>query len=116
MRSAAAADDVLVLEIGGERNTMTQVLETLLVAEPGRGLTEVPLARTALLSSAGVPIVATAFEQPLPATLAPRFREEAGMSLLVARSLLWDVRERRHDVEWPGRHGAARNPRGLARR
>ena len=29
-RSAPRADDVLLVEIGGERNTMTQVLETLL--------------------------------------------------------------------------------------
>ena len=47
-RSGAGADDVLLLEIGGERNTVTQVLETLLVADPARGLVEVPLARPAL--------------------------------------------------------------------
>ena len=91
-RPPPGADDVLVLEIGGERNTMRQVLETLLVAEPGRGLVEVPLARSALLPGAGVPVVAAPFEQPLPAALAQRFREEAGMSLLVVRSPLWDVR------------------------
>src|SRR5262249_19248856 len=36
-RSSNGPDDVLVLEIGGERNTLTQVLETILLAEPGRG-------------------------------------------------------------------------------
>ena len=51
-----------------------------------------PLARPALLAGAGVPVVAAPFEQPLPPALAQRFREEAGMGLLVARSPLWDVR------------------------
>jgi hypothetical protein len=87
-----AHDDVVVLEVGGERNTVTQVLETLLVAEPGRGLTEVALARTALVAGSGVPVVTAYFERPLPAAMAQRFREEAGMGILVARSPLWDVR------------------------
>jgi hypothetical protein len=91
-RSSSGADDVLVLEIGGERNTVRQVLETLLVAEPSRGLAELPLARTALIPGAGVPVVAAPFEQPIPPALARRFREEAGMGLLVVRSPLWDVR------------------------
>ena len=91
-RSGAGADDVLVLEIGGERNTVTQVLETLLVADPGRGLVEVPLARPALIAGAGVPVVPSPFEQPLPPAMAQRFREEAGMGILVVRSPLWDVR------------------------
>jgi hypothetical protein len=88
----AASDTVLILELGGERNTVRQVLETLLVAEPGGPLVEVPLARTALIAGAGVPVVAAPFEQPLPPGLAQRFREQAGMGLLVARSPLWDVR------------------------
>jgi hypothetical protein len=92
-RSAPRADDVLLLEIGGERNTMTQVLETLLVADPARGLVEVPLARTALIPGGGVPVVAAPFEQPLPPALAERFREVAGLGLLVVRSPLWDVRD-----------------------
>jgi hypothetical protein len=91
-RTGSDADDVVVLEVGGERNTVTQVLETLLVAEPGRGLTEVALARTALVAGSGVPVVTAYFERPLPATMAQRFREEAGMGILVARSPLWDVR------------------------
>jgi hypothetical protein len=71
---------------------MRQVLETLLIAEPGRALVEVPLARTALITGAGVPVVAAPFEQPLPPGMAQRFREEAGMGLLVIRSPLWDIR------------------------
>ena len=91
-RSAPQADDVLLVEIGGERNTLTQVLETLLVASPSRGLGEVPLTRTALIPGAGVPVVAAPFEQPLPPALAQRFHETAGVGLLVVRSPLWDVR------------------------
>jgi hypothetical protein len=91
-RAGSDADDVVVLEVGGERNTVTQVLETLLVAEPGRGLTEVALVRTALVAGSGVPVVTAYFERPLPAAMAQRFREEAGMGILVARSPLWDVR------------------------
>jgi hypothetical protein len=87
-----SADDVLLLEIGGERNTITQVLETLLIAERGRPLAEVPLARPALVPGAGVPVVAATFDAPLPPTMAQRFRQEAGLDLLVARSPLWDVR------------------------
>jgi hypothetical protein len=86
------ADDVLLLEIGGERNTITQVLETLLVAEPGRPLVEVPLARSALVAGSGVPVVTAMFDVPLPPAMAQRFRQEAGLDILVARSPLWDVR------------------------
>jgi anthranilate phosphoribosyltransferase len=55
-QSSPSADDVLLLEIGGERNTITQVLETLLIAEPGGPLAEIPLARPALVAGAGVPV------------------------------------------------------------
>jgi hypothetical protein len=91
-RGSDGADDVLVLEIGAERNTVTQVLETLLLAEPGRAFVEVPLARPALMAGDGVPVVQAPFEQPLPPAMAQRFREEAGMGILVVRSPLWDVR------------------------
>jgi hypothetical protein len=92
-RLAPQADDVLILEIGGERNTMTQVLETLLLAESGRELAAVPLARSALVSAPGVPVVWAPFERPLPSVMARHFREETGVGLLVARSPLWDVRD-----------------------
>ncbi len=91
-RTGPQSDDVLVLEIGGERNTMTQVLETLLVAEPGREFAALPLVRSALISAPGIPVVTAPFERPLPPAMAGRFREETGLGLLVARSPLWDVR------------------------
>lgn len=84
--------DMLVLEIGGERNTMTQVLETVLLAEPGRGWVVVPLVRSALRPGSGIPVVAAPFEQPLPPATVQRFHPVAGLDLLVARSPLWDIR------------------------
>src|SRR5262245_54641414 len=60
--SRESDDDVLVLEIGGERNTLTQVLETILLAEPGRGLVGVPLGRSSLIPGAGVEVVTSRFE------------------------------------------------------
>ncbi len=99
--ASAGPDDVLLLEIGGERNTITQVLETLMLAEPGRPLVTVPLARPALVTGAGVPVVAATFDAPLPPAMAQRFRPEAGIDLLVARSPLWDVRN--GDVTSSGR-------------
>ena len=91
-QATSGGDGVLVLEIGGERNTIRQVLETLLVAEPGRGLAEIALARAALFPGPGVPVVTAPFEQPLPPAMAQRFWEAGGMGLLVARSPLWDIR------------------------
>jgi hypothetical protein len=91
-RTSPGADGVVVLEIGGERNTVKQVLETLLVTQPGQGLVGVPLARPAVIPGSGVPVVAAPFEQPLPPAMAQRFREEAGLGLLVVRSPLWDIR------------------------
>jgi hypothetical protein len=91
-RAQPGPADVFLLEIGGERNTMTQVLETLIVVDPARGLVELPLARAALIAGGGVLVVPALFEQPLPAAMAQRFRPEAGMDLLVARSPLWDIR------------------------
>jgi hypothetical protein len=82
----------LVLEIGGERNTVAQVVETLLIPDPQRELVPVPLARSALIQGSGVPVIAAAFGQPLPPALAQRFHEEAGRGVLVARSQLWDIR------------------------
>jgi hypothetical protein len=92
-RPAPTAADVLLLEIGGERNTIRQVLESLLVTDPARGLVELPLVRPAFLAGTGVPVVTAPFEQPLPATLAGRFHEAGGIGLLVVRSPLRDVRD-----------------------
>ena len=90
-RASTGSDDVVLLEIGGERNTVTQVLATVLVAEPGGELVEVPLAPRALVPGAGVPVVRARFEQPVPAGLGTQFRDTAGMGLLVARAFVWDV-------------------------
>jgi hypothetical protein len=58
-------DDVVVLEVGGERHVVYQVLETLLVATPQGGWQEPGLARRALFSSSGVPILIAEFGRPL---------------------------------------------------
>lgn len=84
----AQPGDVLVLEVGGELNTITQVLQTLLVASPA-GLRALPLAPRALIPSDGVPVVQLRFGQPV--ALAPGadpFRGVDGVSFLVVRSLV----------------------------
>jgi hypothetical protein len=100
-RTSTGLDDVLLLEIGGERNTETQVLETLLVAEAGHELVEVPLARTALVTGAEVPVVRARFEQPIPPALAGQFHDEAGMGILVVRSMVETVWNAARTVNGP---------------
>ncbi len=79
--------DVLVLEVGGELNTITQVLETLLVLTPARGLEELPLARRALIPASGVPVVKVPFGRPVAlADGVPVPRGAEGIEFLVARS------------------------------
>ena len=95
-RASTGPDDVALLEIGGERNTLTQVLATLLVAGPGQSLVEVPLAQRALVAGGGVPVVRARFEQPIPAAFADQFRDEGGMGVLVARAFLWDIQNVAH--------------------
>lgn len=92
-RGSAGADDVLLLELGGERNSVAQVLETLLVAEPEGRFAERPLARTAVFPGRGVPVVTAPFGRPLGAELASRFHEQAGLGLLVVRSQVSAVRD-----------------------
>jgi hypothetical protein len=75
--------DVLVLQVGGELNTVTQVLETLLVISPDGSIQELPLARRALASAAGVPVMALPIGQ-YPAE--PRFTGQNGVEFFVARS------------------------------
>jgi hypothetical protein len=89
---SGGADDALLLEVGGERNTIAQVLETLLVMSPDGRLVELPLAPVALVASRGVPVATAPFGHPLGAELASRFYEEAGVGLLVARSQVRAVR------------------------
>ena len=101
-RASTGADDVLLLEIGGERNTLTQVLASILIARPGQDLVEIPLAQRALVGGAGVPVVRSRFEQPIAPALAGQFHDEAGVGILVARAFVWDV------------PNATRTPNGLA--
>jgi hypothetical protein len=100
-RASTGADDVALLEIGGERNTLTQVLATLLVAGPGQNLVEVPLAQRAVVAGGGVPVVRARFEQPIPAAFADQFRDEGGMGVLVARAFLWDIQNVAHTPNGP---------------
>jgi hypothetical protein len=83
-------DDVLVLEVGGDMNSVRQVLETLAVVTPA-GLKPLPLALRALVPAEGVPVLEMPFGRPvaLPAGVAPRGAD--GMEFVVARSPI-DVR------------------------
>jgi hypothetical protein len=92
VRRSSAPDDVLVLEVGGERNTIGQVLETLLVAQPDGRLADLPLARVALVPGRGVPVATAPFGLPLGAEMASRFHDEAGVGLLVVRSQVRAIR------------------------
>ncbi len=86
-------DDVLILEIGGERNTGTQVLETLLIRGADGRLESRPLALPALFPGRGVAVIRSAFERPVPARAAARFAPVAGgVDMLVVRSLVETVR------------------------
>jgi hypothetical protein len=86
-------EDVLVLEVGGERNTVVQVLETLLVQTPDGRLVAQPLARPALVPGVGVPIVGAPFGQSVAIPSAgTAFRDVGGLEMLVVRSLVEVVR------------------------
>jgi hypothetical protein len=78
--------DELVLEIGGELNTVNQVLARLFVRGPDGRLEELPLARRAVLSRPGVPVIAAPFGHPVAATEAASFRGIHGVEFLVVRS------------------------------
>lgn len=80
------AEDVAVLEVGWELNTIRQVLATLLVAPAGGELQELPLARRALIQGDGVPVYARPFSRPVSFKEPPPFRGVAGAEFLVVRS------------------------------
>jgi hypothetical protein len=89
----AQPGDVLVIEAGGELNTITQVLESVIVASPA-GLRLLPLAPRALFPGEGVPVVQLPFGQPV--TLAAGtdpFRGADGVSFFVVRSLVPTIRD-----------------------
>ncbi len=80
-------DEVLVLELGGELNTLRQVLDTVFVVSPSGALAELGLARRALIRGDGVPVIAVPFGRPVTvAGGAMLFRGSAGVEFLVARS------------------------------
>jgi hypothetical protein len=82
-------DDVLVLEVGGETSGAAQVVDAILLAPPGGGLTELPLAPAALFPGVGVTVLKAPFGRPLDRPDArARFRGIPGLELLVARSLV----------------------------
>jgi hypothetical protein len=88
----AQAEDVAVLQVGGELNTIRQVLETLLVAPPGGEFQALRLAPVALVPGAGVPVVSLPFGRPVtPAPGADPFRGAPGAAFLVVRSLVRTV-------------------------
>jgi len=81
------AADVLVLEVGGELNTLRQVLETLLVGAPDGSLRSLPLARRAVVAGDGVPVLREPFGRPVVVPGAPAmFRGASGVEFLVVRS------------------------------
>ncbi|MGH7265335.1 MAG: hypothetical protein ACREMB_10845 [Candidatus Rokuibacteriota bacterium] len=82
---SARPDDVLVLEIGGDLNVATQVLETLWVVTAGAPAHALPLGRSALVAADAVPVVSARFGLPVaPGPVA--FHGARGLEFLVARS------------------------------
>jgi hypothetical protein len=81
-------DDVCVLEVGGELNTIHQVLARLYVAPPGAALEELPLVRRSLFSRPGVPVIRVQFGKPVAVPAGVSFTGRPGVDFLVARSLI----------------------------
>jgi hypothetical protein len=79
--------DVAVLELGGELNTITQVLEAVLLVPAEGPIQTVSLARRAIIQGSGIPVIATQFGLP-PAVPATAFGPVGGLEFLVARSLI----------------------------
>jgi hypothetical protein len=79
--------DVVVLEVGGELNTITQVLETVLLVPADGPIQTVALARRALVQGSGIPVVSVQFGTP-PAVPPTAFGRVGGLDVLVARSLI----------------------------
>jgi hypothetical protein len=79
-------DDVCVLEVGGELNTIHQVLARLYVANPTGGLEELPLSRRSLFPRPGVPVIRVQFGVPVAVPKGVTFQGRPGVDFLVARS------------------------------
>jgi hypothetical protein len=78
-------EDLLVLEVGGDINVMTQLVGAVVLAPPDGSIDEVPLTR-AIGGSQAVVIVFPPFGQAVDAKYGPSFRRFLGVDLLVARS------------------------------
>ncbi len=78
-------DPVCVVEVGGELNTVFQVLARVFVRGPG-GLEELPLARRAVFGRPGIPVIRVPFGRPVVVPAGVRFAGVPGLDLLVARS------------------------------
>ncbi|HEV8673939.1 MAG TPA: hypothetical protein VGX21_07830 [Methylomirabilota bacterium] len=78
-------DDVLILEVGGEVNTETQVLGTLAMISRDGGLRELPL-NGGPPRGDGVAVVTAALGEPIGAPQAAYFRGASGVDFLVVRS------------------------------
>jgi hypothetical protein len=76
--------DVLVLEVGGELNTITQVLDTLFLVSGAGGFQELRLVPGAAVSAPGIPVARVPFGR-IPAEPAA-FRGQDGLEFFVARS------------------------------
>jgi hypothetical protein len=80
-------DDMLVLEVGGEIGSVGQVLDAILVEEPGGRLVELPVEPVALIGGRGVLALSAPFGRPVTRPDAgTRFRGAGGVELLVIRS------------------------------
>jgi hypothetical protein len=91
---SGAPDDVLVLEVGGEINTIRQVLGTLFVFPAGRSPEEWRLVKPALYPGAGVIVIQAQFGLAVSRPDAPGlFRGPEGLGALVVRSLVPTVTE-----------------------
>jgi hypothetical protein len=79
--------EVAVLEIGGELAPLRQVLDSLFLAAPDGSVTELDLARRAIVRGEGVQVIAAPFDRPVTVAAAPDlFRGGRGLEFLVVRS------------------------------
>jgi hypothetical protein len=77
-------DDVVVLQVGGDSNVLRQILETLLVVSKDGALSELKLARNALIPGEGVPVIVAPRDRSVPR--GDLFRGTHGVEFLVLRS------------------------------
>jgi hypothetical protein len=82
-----APAEVAVVQLGGELAPLRQVLDSLHVLAPDGSLTELELARRALVPGAGVQIIAAPFDRPVMVPDARGlFQGSGGLEFLVVRS------------------------------